>query len=200
MAAGRGRAYVVERADQLRVLRSPLRQEIVDALVASGPRSVAELAGILGRPADALYYHVRRLQRVGLLVTSGRRRSGARTEEIVDAVGRPVALPRGRLGARHRDAIQSIVASMLRLTTRQHAAALRRGSPAGRSREAWAARVSGWLSPAERDALMHALKRLSDAFQRRRRNGRRRLHALTFVVAPLDDAARRTRRRRGPGW
>src|SRR5262245_46892405 len=49
------RSYVVSRADQLRALRSPLRQEIIDAVAASGPRSVAELAEILGRPADALY-------------------------------------------------------------------------------------------------------------------------------------------------
>ncbi len=190
--------YVVRRPDQLRALRSPVRQEVVDLVVAGGPRSVAELARALGRPADALYYHVRRLQRVGLLVPAGLRRRGARGEEVVDVPGRPVKLDERLRSARQRPAVEKIVATMLRLTARQHAAALRRRTaPAidGRRNE-WASRVSGWLAPEELQRFMRALDRQNRVILSRPRGGSRRLVAFTFVVAPLTAAS--ARRPRGP--
>ena len=53
---------------QIRALASSTRQDIVDTIAAIGPCSVAELARALGRSADGLYYHIRVLTRVGLLV------------------------------------------------------------------------------------------------------------------------------------
>src|SRR5262245_3812210 len=186
------RRYVVSRADQLRALRSPLRQEIIDAVAASGPRSVAELAEILGRPADALYYHVRRLQRVGLLVTSGTRRTPGRMKEVVDLPGHPVSLPERTHQPSHRKAVEKIVATMLRLTARQYLSALRRETVprAPGRRVEWASRVSGWLTAAERDRLMRALGELNDMFQSHKRDPRRRLHAFTFAITPVAPSSR----------
>ena len=192
--------FVVRRPDQLRALRSSLRQEIVDAVAGGRASSVRELAAMLGRPADALYYHVRLLQQVGLLRSTGRRHTGAREEEIVDVPGRPIALdPQPRV-AHHRDAVQRIVASMLRLTARQHSAALLRAQadrgPQGRHQ--WASRVSGWFTPAERRELFRTLARLNDLIQGRRRTGKRQLHAFTFALVPLAASAgpESSRRRR----
>ena len=53
---------------QIRALASPVRQDILDAVVAIGPCTVAELAAALGKPPDAMYYHIRRLLAVRLLV------------------------------------------------------------------------------------------------------------------------------------
>src|SRR3954463_6659873 len=55
-------------ARQIRALASPIRQDILDAVTAIGPCSVAQLAVALGKPADGLYYHIRRLLDVGLLM------------------------------------------------------------------------------------------------------------------------------------
>ena len=53
-------------------LGSPVRQEIIDTVeLLGGKATIAELAAQLGRPADGLYYHVRRLVAVGLLIGSG---------------------------------------------------------------------------------------------------------------------------------
>ena len=52
---------------QIRALISPVRQDIVDTVEAAGPCSVADLACLLGMPADGLYYHIRCLTRAGLL-------------------------------------------------------------------------------------------------------------------------------------
>src|SRR5215831_10287962 len=53
---------------ELRALVSPARQEIIDLLARMGDTTIAELAAGLGRPADGLYYHVRALQRAGLIL------------------------------------------------------------------------------------------------------------------------------------
>ena len=59
--------YWIDRPEQIRALTSPIRQEIVDRLAASGGMSVADLARALGRRPTAVYHHVARLARVGLL-------------------------------------------------------------------------------------------------------------------------------------
>ena len=49
------RTAIVSRLDQMRVLASPVRQEMLDALTRMGAVSLAELGAVLGRPADGLY-------------------------------------------------------------------------------------------------------------------------------------------------
>jgi|ERR1017187_7652657 predicted transcriptional regulator len=64
-----GNAYVVRNEKQLAALASSARPEIVDVLSQMGTVSVAELASALGRPADSLYYHLKVLKEIGLVVT-----------------------------------------------------------------------------------------------------------------------------------
>ena len=59
---------LIESADQIAMLASPTRMEIVMTLEAlASPTTVAELAAEMGRPADGLYYHLRALVSSGLL-------------------------------------------------------------------------------------------------------------------------------------
>src|SRR5262245_35684610 len=76
---------------QLRLLASPVRQEIVDVLESAGARSVAELGALLGRPADALYHHLRRLVAVGLVEVE-RRQVGRHAFAVYDLRERPVRI------------------------------------------------------------------------------------------------------------
>ena len=62
---------------QILVLASPVRQDILDTVAAAGPCSVADLARLLGMPADGLYYHIRSLSLAGLLkLTSAKGKRG----------------------------------------------------------------------------------------------------------------------------
>lgn len=61
--------YWILRPDQIAAVTSPTRQEIVDRLAASGPLGAKDLAQALGRRPTAIYHHVQRLERVGLLKT-----------------------------------------------------------------------------------------------------------------------------------
>jgi DNA-binding transcriptional ArsR family regulator len=64
----------------LAVLYDPIRYRIFRAL--ETPRSMAELADEMDRPANRLYYHVRLLVDAGLVRQVGTRASGRHTERI----------------------------------------------------------------------------------------------------------------------
>ena len=65
---------LITRLAQIRALASPVRQEIIDAVSAMGPVSIAELARTLGRRPSALYFHFAKLEKLGFVV---RRRPGS---------------------------------------------------------------------------------------------------------------------------
>lgn len=64
----------------LAALYDPVRYRIFRALEV--PRTIAELAGELERPANRLYYHVRVLVDAGLVRQVGVRQSGRHTERV----------------------------------------------------------------------------------------------------------------------
>ncbi|HSE63623.1 MAG TPA: helix-turn-helix domain-containing protein, partial [Thermoanaerobaculia bacterium] len=100
---------------QLQVLASPLRQEILDLLARTGDAQVSEIAALLGRPADSLYYHLRELTRVGLVVSSRARANGRRGEMLFRAAHREPTLRHDVSARGNTPAVASIVGSMLRL-------------------------------------------------------------------------------------
>ena len=75
---GSARVSLNSRKD-VEAVGSSLRMEIIRHLQTHGPSTVFELARRMGRSADSLYYHVRRLQEVGVLARTGTRSAaGAR--------------------------------------------------------------------------------------------------------------------------
>src|SRR5437868_2035026 len=112
------RFAVVSRLDQMSALASPVRLELLDALARMGQASLAELAQALGRPADGLYYHVRALQRVGLVTAAGTRTRNGRREALVRALAPEYALQYESKSPARARAVNAIVASILRLGIR----------------------------------------------------------------------------------
>jgi DNA-binding transcriptional ArsR family regulator len=69
-----------------RALADPLRIRLLDALWV-GPRSARELADRLDLPADRLYYHLKQLQRAGLIeVVEYRELAGGKVERVYGLV------------------------------------------------------------------------------------------------------------------
>jgi DNA-binding transcriptional ArsR family regulator len=65
-----------------KALADPLRIRLLEWLWQT-PRSARELAGCAGMPADRLYYHLRQLERAGLIeVTTYRRLAGGKAERV----------------------------------------------------------------------------------------------------------------------
>ena len=125
-------------------------------LESAGARSVAELGVLLGRPADALYHHLRRLEKVGLVVERERRKEGRHVFAVYDLALRPLRL---NYAAPVRPAdIGRVVAAAQRLTWREFQRALAAGSgvSAGPQRTLRGGRAKGWVTP-QRLARVNAL-------------------------------------------
>ena len=139
-------AYFVRAKKQFAALASSARQEIVDVLSQMGTVSASELASVLGRPADAVYYHLRVLKRVDLVLHAGYRNQGRRREELFRTVSPDVRLQYETGSGGNVREVTAIVGSMLRLGIRDFRRAFQSGNSrvSGSRRELWALRTTGW--------------------------------------------------------
>jgi DNA-binding transcriptional ArsR family regulator len=176
---------------------SPARQEIVDVLMQMGRASVAEIARTLGRPPDSLYYHVRALDRAGLVRQAGNRGGGRRREAIYRTDAPELTLRYDPTSPANVRGTVKIIGSMLRLTARDFRRAFRKGNAVveGPRREMWAIRATGWLTPAMIAAVNRRMRELKNVVSKRG-NRAGRLYAITLVLVPLDRG--RARRKEGP--
>jgi hypothetical protein len=191
MAASRANEITDPR--QIEAVASPVRQEIVDVVHATGPSSAGEIAELLGRPQDGLYYHIRELLKVGLLREVEVRETARRDEAVYDVPGRPLRLRYKPGDRRNTAAVARTIRSMLRLAERNFARAMQRDTLVvrGPARNVWGGRFKGWLSAAE---LREVNKHLGAIAEIAQGSGRRRgatLHEVTFVLAPVEASPRR---------
>lgn len=112
-----------------KALADPLRIRLLEWLWQT-PRSARELAGCAGMPADRLYYHLRQLERAGLIeVTTYRRLAGGKAERVYAPTE---AEPPGDDAGPEETA--AFLAAMLDATSMDISAAFR-AKQAGRRRE-----------------------------------------------------------------
>lgn len=177
-------AFAIDRPRQLRALASPMRQEVIDALVAAGPLSVAELAAHLGRAADSLYFHLRVLKRVGLVLEVDRRRNSRHVAAVYDVPGRPMRIVQEGAPARSMDAV---VSSVLRLAQRDYRRGLKDQAARveGQTRNLWGGRVKGWVADEDLPRINALIEELQGIIRRGRPGPERRGIALAFVLAPV---------------
>jgi DNA-binding transcriptional ArsR family regulator len=177
----------VEKPREIALLAAPARQELVDTLEAlGGEASVATLGAQLGRPADGLYYHLRLLVKAGLLEELPDSGDGRRYRIRADQGA--------RLQLRYRSgrnagaaAVEKVGASMLRIASRDFAAALKRGDvpTEGAQREIIASRTKGWVDARDLAEINSLLARAQQLLHKPRAKGRDKLIALTVMLAPL---------------
>jgi Helix-turn-helix domain len=189
----RAKEHVIRSKAQLRALASAPRQEIVDVLSRMGTVSVVELAATLGRPADALYYHLRVLVSVGLVVPVERVHAKGRRETCFRTVAPELLLEYSSTDRNRVRSTSAIVSSMLRLGIRDFRRSLAAGTAqlAGPRRELWALRATGWLTPEEIEGVNGKMQSLRDAVWKPK--GKGRLYGITVLLTPLDQRARKRR-------
>jgi DNA-binding transcriptional ArsR family regulator len=96
----------IEDPDELQALSHPLRVRILDAL--REPDSAAAVARRLGEARQKVNYHLKELERSGLVVRTGERRSGNFVESLYRSSARTlVVLPRAAWGDPRRLAAMS---------------------------------------------------------------------------------------------
>lgn len=193
------KSYTVRSPQQWEALAAAARQEIVDVLAGMGTVPVADIAAALGRPADALYFHLRALVRSGLVEQAGYRRRRGRNEALFRTVAPELFLEYRPENEANRRGVNAIVASMLRLGMRDFRRAFAAGNAivSGPRRELWALRKTARLSPSQVAALNRSIKRVSRELSPK---GSGRLYGVTILLTPLDHRARKSKQRpQSPG-
>jgi len=184
------RKGLVKDRTQLSALASGTRQEIVDVLPRLGTASVAEIARALDRPPDALYYHLRALEKVGLIESAGSRRTERRQEALYRAIAPQIEVRLEPRSASRDRAATAIVSSAMRMGIRDYKRALteRNVVTTGASREVWALRTTGWLTDSQLREVVELIKRLVNDVSRPKDEGR--LFGLTLAFAPVHQRGR----------
>jgi DNA-binding transcriptional ArsR family regulator len=177
---------------QIRALASPMRQDIMDAVAAIGPCSVAELAAAIGKPADGLYYHVKRLLDVGLLAEV-RGGGNGRPNLRLDVAHGAFYLEYQPANRSNKAAILRVIGAMVRSAERMFRRAFHPGIAVvkGPRRNLWASRSRGSLSTAELIELNDLLDQVNALMRSGRRDAAtedeadRSLYELTYVLSPV---------------
>jgi DNA-binding transcriptional ArsR family regulator len=180
--------HFVESIAQLNALAAPARQEICDCLSVAGPSTVSELAEHLGRPADAMYFHLKRLLKAGLVIEVDQEKSGRHVSTRYDVVGRPLKLSYRKSNQKQ---VKKVIGAATRAGLRdfEHAyAELGEQQVEGR-RDLWAGRAKGWLSKQDIAEVNRHLEAILEVLLRSKPGSgettRRRLYALTFLLSPV---------------
>jgi DNA-binding transcriptional ArsR family regulator len=126
----RPQVYRVSRIDQLEALASPVRHEIFVTMETLSACTVRELARRMGRQAETLYYHLGRLEAVGLVHRRPDRVVDGRPERVYELAGHGLVIDRRGTGRAFLAAVARASAALLRFADRS----LRRAVEAGELR------------------------------------------------------------------
>lgn len=78
--------HTIESAESLQAIANPIRIKVLESL--REPASAAAVARELGQPRQKVNYHLKELQRVGLIEHAGERRKGNFLEQLYRSVAR----------------------------------------------------------------------------------------------------------------
>lgn len=182
------------RPEDIAELFKPSRLEIYESLQLAGPASIAELAERLGRAADSLYYHVRKLVGIGLVESRSSEGEGApgRNGTIYGVAAKTVTMKLDLQSPRSLEAWAGGVAALLRLADRDVRATLDSGAARteGPLRNLAVRRVKARLTDRELKQVNAHVDRISALFRSRAGRSRGNIYALTTVLTPLEERTR----------
>lgn len=180
---------VVERPEQLAALTSPVRLELLELFGMWGPCAIADVAELMDRAPDSLYYHVRKLLKVGLLVRDGERLAGHRFEALYKLVADELEVPRKAKGPKGREMTHKAIDSVLRLAGRELKSALEDDDALdqGPARTLYGRRLRARLSKAALRELNRHVAAVEELFAEATRKPPRAKNsvAVTLIMSPV---------------
>ncbi|MDX9911756.1 MAG: helix-turn-helix domain-containing protein [Phycisphaerales bacterium] len=194
--------FLIREPRQVRALASPVRQEVLDVLMHAGALPAGEIAERMGVAPDGLYFHLRLLERVGLVRRAGSTGAGRREAALWDVPGRPMVLDYEHGSSTASSRVRRLsppLDAILRLTRRDVRRALARdqASFSGPRRDVWVARFRGKVSPSELEEINALLAQAAEIVRGARGGPGSRSVALTFALLPtVESRADRTPRTR----
>ena len=183
------KTFVLSRPEQLTALASPVRSRIIESLAVAGPSSVRQIATRLGRAPEALYYHIRWLIDVGLVVLEGKRKVGRRAEAVYRIIATRLVLDTKQRSKAYIEAMAATCSAMLRLAERNYQAAVDRGGFAleGPKRTLMVRRYTPHLDRVGLAQLNRLLDRVAQMYDGQFEANSGDHYAVTIVLSQLSD-------------
>ncbi|MGB2986468.1 MAG: helix-turn-helix domain-containing protein [Phycisphaerae bacterium] len=185
--ASRRKVFVMRRAEQLAALSGPIRWRIVEILSVHGPSSVRQLATRIHRKPESLYYHMRALVDVGLVVLDSTRKVTRRTEAVYRLMAPRLVVDRKQRSRPYKEALCRSCEAFLRLTARDHRSAVERGDFAmeGMLRNLMVRRHTARLTRDGLRQLNQLLDRVGNLLDEQDNEDLSNTYAVTIVLSQL---------------
>lgn len=181
--------YQITQIEQFQALTSPIRGEILDIVALMGPVSIAKIAFFMGRPIDSLYYHVKLLSKVGLLIPDKKQKSTRQMEATFDLPGRPMSLKYDPSQHEHVENVKKSVSAMLRATERNVHNAFENNLIHVREtdRNMEHSLTLGWYNEEEIYEIREQIAEIINRFRSTATNRKagRGLYAMTSILVPI---------------
>ena len=84
------KTHVIYESEDMWVLASPIRVEVLNAVCALAECSAADVAAFTGRSRTSLYPHIEQLAEAGLILETDVRLAGKRYEQLYQPIARTV--------------------------------------------------------------------------------------------------------------
>lgn len=182
------REYRIQRADEWEAMNSPIRIEITAIMEMIGTCSIAEIARHMGRKPDSLYHHLRRLQKVGLVVQDGFRKVGRQTEALFRLRAAVILVGFDATSPANRAHFGRLSATLLRMVQREFVAAVESGDGLqmrGDGKNLWIRREVVRLSASKLAALNNHLHAIVEILDEARHDTTSPPHNVTLLVNPM---------------
>jgi DNA-binding transcriptional ArsR family regulator len=189
MAPRQERSLTLQDPVAIEALASPHRLEIVSALGEAEQASISDLARRLGRTPHSLYYHVKLLERAGVVRIADTKRRGRRDERIWTLAGERIALSVATRSPASIVKASKAIDAMLRLTSRELSAALRRRAERPDEKQPLiGTRMKARLGGKALRRVLGLMEEIGRVVEDANRGaGSGRTFAVTLVLAPTED-------------
>lgn len=179
--------HVIRDETQVRALAGPLQHQIVAVLEREGPSSARELAIHVGKGAEILYYHLRKLEAVGVIRTVDQRPTTRRPERVFMLAARELVLDPDSRRPAFLTALASLQRSLLAMATRLYARAI--SDPVsvrkGARRNLCVIQQYGRLRPRDLAELNRRLEAIAEFVAERDDQSVRNFVSLTISMSPV---------------
>jgi len=184
----RRKQFVLRDPAQVAVLASPVRCQLAECLSIHGPMSVREVAQRIERTPESLYYHVKALVDVGLVLLDSSSKVNRRREAVYRLVAPRLVRDGRQRSPAYKEALARTGEAFLRLAAREHRVAVVSGEvPAeGPRRSLSLRRHSARLDPAGLAKLNRLLDNVFDLLDQYDDPKSELPIAVTIAVAPAD--------------
>lgn len=162
--------YQFETLEQLRVVSDELRVGIL-ALVAEQPMTVTQVAEALGQAPAKVHYHMRELERVGVVRLVATREKGGILEKYYRAIARHFTTSQHLFlqpstGSQALDFVRDTLRERVESLLRAMRLTLRATPPDAEPEKTLSVHTAQlWLTPAEMHGLLHQIYSLLEPFE-----------------------------------